>query len=139
MRVNSRVLTEKTDLLDGIRIPNCPTQFRYVAEQLMMLLTKPGYATGDYNSVTELDKILTVDFWREYDGFMSPENEIMYPSREQAYQAARNWFINTATSPDLITRARRWLAEHNYVFIKESVAERAHEASGKFSKAVRGK
>lgn len=132
MRVNSRVLTEKTDLMDGIRIPNCPSQFRYVAEQLMMLLTKPGYSTGDYNSVTELDKILTVDYWIEY-------NELqgwIKPQPKEPIKYFRDCYIGLATMPDLITRSRRWLVEHNYVFLKELVAERAHQAGDKFGKAL---
>ena len=128
MRVNSRVLTEKTDLLEGIRIPNCPTQFRYVAEQLMMLLTKPGYSTGDYNSVTELDKILTLVYWKEYD-YLYIDNNTASNFDE--------WFMKNATEADLISRARRWLVSHNYVFLKPDVQERAMEASEKFSKAVR--
>jgi len=127
MRVNSRVFTERTNLLGGIQILNCPSQFRGVAEQLMMLLTKPGYSVGDYHNVTHLDKLLTLDYWKEYDGL------------SQAISANKfeDWFISTATSPDLLTRARRWLVERNYLFLKESVAQHAHEAGEKFSKAVR--
>lgn len=131
MRVNSRVFAEKADLLGGIQIPNCPSQLRAVAEHLIMLLTKPGYAVGDYRNITELDKILTIDYWREYDGM----NPVLNCDTVVGF---RDWFIHKATSPDLITRARRWLMERNYVFVKENVQGYATEASNKWRQAVKG-
>ena len=122
MRVNSRVLTEKSDILGNIQIPNCPSQFRLVAENLMMLATKPGYAVGKYINITELDKILTLDYWREYD------NLDMANFKE--------WFIRKSTPADLISRARRWLEEHNYVFIDPTVKERAMLASDRWQQSV---
>lgn len=126
MRVNSKVLTEKTDLMGNIKIPNCPTQFRYVAENLMMMLTKLDYSVGDYNSVTELDKILTADYWKECDGFIVGLD----------YANFKLWFVKRATSPDLISRAIRWLTAHNYFFLKPEVVERALGASDKWRQSV---
>jgi len=131
MRVNSRVFTEKSDMFDGIQIPNCPSQLRTVAENLIMMLTKPGYAVGDYRNMTQLDKVLTLDYWREYDD--------MKPVLNCGTIAGfRDWFINQSTSADLITRARRWLMEHNYIFVKENVQEYAIEASNKWRQSVKG-
>ena len=129
MRVNSKVLTQKTDLMGNINITNCPTQFRYVAENLMTMLTKLDYSVGDYNSVTKLDKLLTIDYWQEYDQFIEGLD----------FNNFKLWFVGRATEADLISRARRWLVEHNYIFLKESVAKRAHQAGDKFSKAVSSK
>jgi len=126
MKVNSRVFTERTDLLGGIQIPNCPSQIRPIAERLIMMITKPGYSPPNYNTVSELDKNLMMDFWEEYDGL-------------SAITDLRKWFVCSATFPDLITRARRWLTEHQYIFLKADVIERAYEAQAKFSKAVGGK
>ncbi len=126
MRVNSKVLTEKTDLMGNIKILNCPTQFRYVAENLMMMLTKLDYSVGDYNSVTELDKILTIDYWREYDQFIEGLD----------FKNFKLWFVGRATEADLISRARRWLVSHNYLFLKPEIQERALEAADKFSRAI---
>jgi hypothetical protein len=125
------------DMLDGVRIPNCPSQFKVIAENIMNMAMKPGYSVGDYNTMTELDKILMLDYWSEYDGFMDATYEVMYPSREQAYQSSRNWFIKKATAPELIRRARQYLTERNYLLIKDSVAQHAYQAGEKFSRAIK--
>ena len=127
MRVNSRVFTEKTDLLGGIQIPNCPSQFKSVAEQLMMMITKPGYSVPDYHNVSQLDKMLTLYYWQEYDGLTEAltQNDFV------------KWFLESATMPDTISRAIRWLSSHNYVFLKPDVQERATEASNKWRQSIR--
>ncbi len=127
MRVNQRVFTERTDMLDGIRIPNCPSQFKIIAENLMNMAAKPGYSLGDYNTMTELDKILMMDYWKEYDQFIEG---LDFPN-------FKLWFIHKATAPELIRRARQFLTEHNYLIVKESVAQHAHEAGEKFSRAIK--
>lgn len=126
MRVNSRVLTEKTNLLGEIKIPNCPIQFKSVAEQLIMMATKLGYSIPHYNNVTHLDKLLTLDYWREYEGL------------EQALAEGyfERWFISSATSADLISRTLRWLISHNYIFLKPEVQERAIQASDKWRQSI---
>jgi len=126
MRVNSRVLDEKSDLLWEIQIPNCPSQFKSVAERLMMMATKPGYSVPDYHTVSQLDKILTLHFWKEYDGL----NESI------SQRDFENWFLSSATIPDMITRAIRWLISHNYFLIKPSVQENALKAAENFKKAT---
>ena len=129
MRVNSRVFAERMDMLDGIHIPNCPSQFKVIAENIMNMASKPGYSVGDYHTMTELDKILMVDYWGIYDGL----EEII--GRDGL--SFHNWFVYKATAPELIRRARQWLSEHNYLLIKNDVAERAYEAGSKFSKAIK--
>lgn len=126
MRVNSRVLSEKSDLMGNIQIPTCPSQFRGVAENLMTMLTKLDYKVSGYTNVTELDKILTIDYWREYDGL---DNHI-------EASKIRDWFIRTSTPADLISRARRWLQERNYIFLEDVVVERATKASDKWHQSV---
>jgi len=111
-----------------IQIPNCPSQFKVIAENIVNMATKPGYSIGNYNTMTELDKMLMWDYWKEYD-------QLKFDTVE-AISGFDKWFINKATTPDLITRARRWLAEHNYIIIKADVYERAYEASNKFSQAI---
>ena len=127
MRVNSRVFTERIDMLDGIRIPNCPTQFKIIAENLMNMVAKPGYAVGDYNTMTELDKMLMLDYWKDYDNFIEG----------LGFNNFKLWFVHRATAPELIRRARQFLTERNYLLIKEAVAQRAHEAGEKFSRAIK--
>lgn len=137
MRVNSRVFTEKSDMMGMIQIPTCPSQFKIIAENLINMIAKPGYSVGDYNTMTELDKILMFDYWREYDGLMNPIYEVSFPSREQAFQNAKKWFIVKATSPELIRRARQFLTERNYLLPKEVVLQHAHEAGEKFGRAIK--
>lgn len=133
MRVNSRVHDERADMLGNIQIPNCqPTDLRKVAENIMNMVTKVGYNVGDYNTMVKLDKLLTWDYWREYDDlFCGHHNEI--EERE-----VKEWFVGKSTPEDLISRARRWLQSHNYLIIKSEVADRAHSAGEKFSQAVKG-
>ncbi len=130
MRVNSRVFTERMDMLDGIRIPNCPSQFKVIAENIMNMATKPGYSVGDYNTMTELDKILIWDYWREFDG-MKPVLNC------DTVAGFKEWFIHKATAPELIRRARQWLSEHQYLILRQDVADRAYEAGNKFSRAIK--
>lgn len=130
MRVNSRVFSERQDMLGNIQISNCPSQLRRIAENIVNMATQLDYSFPDYHTITELDKRLMVDYWKNYDG-------LKFDSVE-AIVGFDKWFIKSATHPDLITRARRWLIEHNYLIIKPDVAERAYEAESKFSKSIRG-
>jgi hypothetical protein len=117
------------DMLDGIRIPNCPSQFRIIAENIMNMTTKPGYTSGNYNTMTELDKILMVNYWGIYDGL----EEIIGRDGLSFY----NWFIHKATAPELLRRAREWLVSHNYLIVKPDVQQRALDAAVKFSRAIK--
>jgi hypothetical protein len=115
-------------MLDGIRIPNCPSQFKTIAENIMNMMVKPGYAFGNYNTMTEADKILMLDYWREYDNL---------PPFGHGFLLDREWFIHKATPPELIRRARQFLCERHYLIPDESVAERAYQAGQKFSRAIK--
>jgi len=126
MRVNQRVFTERMDMLDGIRIPNCPSQFKIIAENIMNMATKPGYSVGGYHTMTELDKILMLDYWREYDGFTT-----------STFLEFDTWFVHKATAPELIRRSRQWLSEHQYLILSPDVTERAYQAGSNFSKAIK--
>lgn len=127
MRVNSRVFDEKQDIFQNIRVPNCPSEFRAVAENILMMATKPGYSVGDYHTMTELDKILMVDYWFNFDGMVASD-----------LLEFQKWFVKKATPPELIRRARQWLTEHNYLLVKSDVQTRAQEAGAKFRSSVRG-
>lgn len=127
MRVNSRVFTEKSDLFDSIKIPNCPSEIRAVAESVMMLVTAPGYSTPTYRNVTQLDKIITWEYWLEVDGMRAILNN---PSD------MKGWFVNKATSPDLISRSMRWLTSHNYLLLDPAVQERAMASKDRWQKSM---
>lgn len=132
MRVNPRVLQERQDLLGEIKIPassNCPSQFKTIAENILTMCTKLDYSCPDYNTMSELDKILMVQYWTEYDGL----EQII--GRDGL--SFTNWFVGSATSPELIRRSRQWLVERNYILCKSDVVERAIGAGDKFRMSVR--
>lgn len=131
MRVNSRVFDEKQDIFQNIRVPNCPSEFRAVAENILMMATKPGYSIGDYHTMTELDKNLMWDYWREFDGGKPVLNC-------DTIAQMREWFIKKATAPELIRRARQWLTERNYLIVKPEVQKHAYEAGSKFRQSIKG-
>jgi len=130
MRVNTKVFDERIDLFSELYVKNCPSQFEATANHVLNLITKPGYSVGDYHTMSQLDKILMVDYWKEYDG--------MIDALTRTPGEFTGWFIKSATSPELIRRSRQWLTEHNYIFVNSDVAEHAQEAGTKFRHAVRG-
>lgn len=131
VRVNSRVFDERTDMFDRIQVPNCPSEFRAIAENILMMATKPGYSVGDYHTMTELDKNLMVDYWVAFDGL--GHLGVSFASLADF----TIWFTKKATAPELIRRARQFLVEKNYLIIKPEVQKHAYEASSKFSRSVK--
>ncbi len=130
MRVNTRVFDERSDMFSDIKIPNCePKELRVVAERIMNMVTALSYEKPTYHKVTELDKAITINYWKEYDKL--PDSPM--------YHELRDWYIKEATNPDIISRAIRWLVSHNYIFLDKDVAERAAEASDNWRQAVKGK
>lgn len=127
MKVNSRVHTERTDMFEGIQIPNCPTMFKQEAENIVMLLTEPGLALGSYRNMTQFDKLLMVNYWLRYDGL----------TEDMTFAESVAWFVQSATAPELIRRARQWLVEHNYLLPDPGVAEHAIEAGEHFRQGVK--
>lgn len=131
MRVNPEVYTKRLDMNNEVRIPNCePAQLKTVAERLMQMVMGLDYDTGDYHTMTELDKKLMVDYWKTYDNLLDCLSKITYGFDE--------WFVMCATEPELIRRARQWLVAHRYLILKSDVVEHAQEAGVKF-RAVKGK
>lgn len=128
MRVNTRVYSEKQDMTGFIQIPNCPEQFRKEAENLINMVSF-DYTVGEYHNMTELDKNLIFDYWQKYDGLVIGKD----------IDQQKKWFVEKATSPELIRRARQFLVERNYLLVDEDVRQRASQAGSKFSQAVKGK
>jgi hypothetical protein len=129
MKVHSQIDTKMG--LDGeIHITNCePQQLRVVTERLINMIyemvNRLDYQFPSYHTMTELDKILMVNYWQTYDGL---PNEVWL-----------EWFIKHATEPELIRRARQWLVSHNYIKINDDVKDRAEQAGHNFRQAVKGK
>ena len=131
MRVNPRVLQERQDLLGDIKIPessHCPSQIKTIAENILTMCTKLDYSCPDYNTMSELDKILMVQYWREYDGM---------PSDKLSFDAFEIWFVEEATSPEWLRRSREWLCSHNYLLVKSDVQENAIKAGDRMRMSVR--
>jgi len=131
MRVNQRVFTERIDMMDGIRVPNCPSEFREQAEKLVTMACGLGYQVGKYHRMSELQKILIVDYWITYDNL----DEII--GRDGL--SFRNWFVYTATQPELLRRAIQWLVAGNYFIVPENIRENALKASKHMAQSVKAK
>lgn len=138
MRINPEVYQKRLDMNGEVRIPNCePYSLKVVAERLMQMLIGLDYSVGNYNTVTELDKLLTLDYWTRYDDFANQfKGNGLF---EDCINIFRKWYTLQATEPDMISRARRWLVSHHYIFLKEGVEEQAQTAGANFGKAVKPK
>lgn len=133
MRINPEVKQKRIDAFGEVRIPNCePQQLKVVAERLMkMLIDREEELDATpyrYNTVTELDKQLVVDYWQRYD----------YLRVAATAKEFKEWYM-AATNASDIERATRWLRDHRYIFLKPEVEERAQQSAAKYSKAVKNK
>ena len=81
-----------------------------------------------YETMTELDKRLTLMYWEYTD------NLNLYHTNLGDFET---WYVNRATSPDLISRARRWLVENRYLIIKTSVADNAQRSGDQWKGAMK--
>lgn len=130
MRVNSKVFAERTDLFQDLFVKDCPSQFATEANRLLNMCVGVGYSPPkSYNTMSELYKKLTLDYWKEYNDF-----DISKMKQEDF----DFWFIHCADEASNIERAIRWLAQHNYFLIDETVLARAEKAASNFRNSVRG-
>lgn len=128
MRVNSKVFAERTDLFQDLYVKDCPSQFATEANRLLNMCVGVGYSPPkSYNTMSELYKRLTLDYWQKYDALIySPLLDFTH------------WYVKEATDPSNIERAIRWLAQHNYFLVDETVLARAEKAASNFRNSVRG-
>ncbi len=124
MRLNDDKI--KRDMMGEIAIEECPRIFRSMAENIIKMLNvnKPP----SYNTMAELDKRLTLMYWDVFD------NINLHIAHLGDFE---EWYVAAATSPDHISRARRWLVENRYLIIKTDVAERAQGAGDQWKGAVK--
>jgi hypothetical protein len=130
MRVNPEVETKWRDAFGEIHIPetsHCPSQIKPICERILTMCTRLGYA---YNTMTQLDRILMLQYWREYDHL----NDCL-----DGYVKFETWFMNHATETELLRRSRQYLVEHHAFWIDAKIAEHAFEAGNKFRQSIRGK
>jgi len=120
-----------------IRIDCEPAQLQVVAERLINLCYelehRLDYQFPSYHTMTELDKILMVEYWTKYDGFL---NEVMKPQNTVTGNFSE-WFIKHATEPELIRRARQLLVARHWISVNQDVKDHAEEAGNKFRQSVK--
>jgi hypothetical protein len=125
----------KQSSLDGeIHLPLCPPEFRGVAERSMTMLDNEPFNDA-YTTMTELDKKLTLRYWEEYDGF-SDWNQTFRDGSGELIDFA-DWFLQRATNPDVISRARRYLVgDAKLLIIPQKIAKHAKQADDKWAKSI---
>ena len=125
MKINFRLVNY--DLLDEINISQCPSLFKAQAEGIVKLVSE--LEPFSYSKISQFDKHLIFEYWRRYDGLDKAFVEDL--------GAFGEWFVKSATNPELIRRARQWLVEKNYLIPTPNVAVRAQEAGEKWRQGVK--
>ena len=132
MRVNEEVNTKWRDMTGEIHIPqwyDCPKQIRPYCEKILTMYTKLGSSCPtNYHDMTGLDKLIMLDYWKEYDGL----NNIQPKDWQE-------WFREKATAPEWIRRSRENLQQHKAIFPKPEVVEHAYQASENFRHSVKSR
>lgn len=117
----------KKDMFNEIVLADCPELFKSVAENIIRILNITK--SPSYNKMSELDKKLTLMYWEEIDSLS------LYNTNLGDFE---QWYVDRATNPDIISRARRWLVENRYIIVKTDVAVAARESSEKWRNKVKG-
>ena len=133
MKVHSQIDT-KRDMTGEIRIDCEPQQLQVVAERLINLCYelehRLDYQFPGYHTMTELDKILMLEYWKTYDGLQD------YARLPESFN---EWFVKHATEPELIRRARQILVARHWIHVNEDAKDRADNAGNKFRQAVKNR
>lgn len=120
MRVNYEGLEKSRDMLGDFALPKCEATWREQAQNLLTMMSKAGYHSPDYHDIKMLDRLVTLQYWYQYDNL-----GVALTQRRDRFD---EWYTQ-ATSPELITRALRWLRENNYVYLKPEVEQNAQKAA----------
>lgn len=118
MKINWDLIDQ--DMFSEVRLSNCPPIIAIQAENILELLKRTEYPS--YNKMTQFDKWLMVQYWRQFDGLQKDLSNGEFEA----------WFVNRATAPEFIRRARQWLIEHNYLIPSQGVGKRAKDAGRKW-------
>jgi hypothetical protein len=114
-------LIQNQDAFGYISIPELKKEsIRVVAEQLVMMISGRNYDLGEYFTITELEKKLTLDYWVRYDKL---NNVIAHDDT-----SFRHWYIK-ATNASEIERAIRWLRREKLLLLDTDVEMHAHDAA----------
>lgn len=97
--------------------------------KILKMPPNPNGITG-YRNFDQLDKLLTLAYWMRFDG-LTKETLIHWSDFEK-------WFLNKATWPDHIGRARRWLREQHLAEFPKGVTERAARQQKRYGEKFSG-
>ena len=123
MKINWKIVAH--DLTGSVVIPCAPALLRAAAQHIIEIVERTPPI--EYSSMSNLDKKLLYEYWKQIDGM----EEALEAAREDPKHFYR-WFLDAATSPETISRARRWLIEHNYIIISSRIGQQAIEAGQKY-------
>jgi hypothetical protein len=130
VKINHEVYEQCQDQFGEFHIldkSKCPKGIQIIAERILKLVDHWQNGLGEkmprYNTMTELDKIIILEYWKEYDGITI-----------DSMTAFESWFLECATFPDMITRAFRILVSHHYVLPRQDVLDRAQEAGANYAR-----
>jgi hypothetical protein len=132
MRINVEVETKWRDAFGEIHIPetsHCPSQIKPICENILkMYVGLDGVCPTNYNTMTELDKMIMLDYWKNYDrmNYFIPE-----------CMDFDEWFLTKSTPSELLRRSREFLVQHHAVYPKQAVADHAYQAGQNFSRSVK--
>jgi hypothetical protein len=133
MRINPEVETKWRDMTGEIHIPetsHCPNQIKKICENILTMYTGlDGVCPTSYNTMSELDKMIMVNYWGIYNRL-----ETVIGRDGLSFY---NWFVYEATEPELIRRARQYLVEHHAIYVKPEVKERADHANDNMRHSVK--
>lgn len=137
MKLHKDILS-KADMNGEIRMTDCePANLRVVVERLINMLyeneQKMDYVFPQYNTMTELDKIMMLQYWLKYDD-LAVAYSLPMGENVLSINDFQIWFIKHATEPELIRRARQLLLARHWIKVNEDVKERADNASNNFKK-----
>ena len=132
MRINEEVETKWRDAFGEIHIPetsHCPNQIKKICENILTMYTGlDGVCPTSYNTMSELDKMIMLDYWERYD------NMNLYINNLGEFE---QWFIKRATESELLRRSRQFLVEHRALLVKSEVKERADHANDNMRHSVK--
>jgi hypothetical protein len=126
-----KLIDNKRDLEGIIHTNIFPNKLGIVADRLINMIADCGYSVGEYHTMNKLDKTLMIDYWHKYDGLPAE-----FPNKQYAFD---DWFMNKATHPEWIRRARQKLAELQFIYIDRDVEDNAQEAGRNVRSTVKGK
>jgi len=129
--MHEKIDSELRDMFGEIKIAKEKLEIkelRNIAERILTMVVKPHCRCMNYNTMTEFDKWLTATYWWEYDNFASVKSG----DREEFMK----WYVNRATIPDMIARARRWILQEGFIRLKDSVMVQSMNSQDRYQRGL---